>query len=848
MKTQRFCRARARTYYAAGSLVLAASTISAQVTGNTAAPVQVSKLSDRTAARGTVHGRVLDPLGAAVAGARVELLSGETVVASAVADGSGFYQVSLLKSGDFRLRSGAASFEPSLTSPRYFSAGASTAIDLTVATPTDTEQITVTATGTPTPIAQVAGSVTVLNDDQFSHVRDLQEPLRYVSGVQITQTGQAGGTTGLRIRGSNTNASKVVIDGISVNDLGGAAEFANIASAGIARIEVLREPDSALYGSDALAGVVSFTTRRGGTPLPLIDYEGDAGNFHTYRQEASVSGASHRFDYFLDGARQDTGNNLPNDEFHNATFADNVGFQPNATTDLRFTFRHVSAEGGKPNATALYGIPDSAFSTEHDLVIGGTLDSRTTDRWHNVLRYGGLRLNYQYNKLALAGIPVYTTSKGVTSITSYLGAPVTIVGANGYKVSGQATLNFNPSSLGTTTNRSQRDFVYGQTDYRLDGLFGANSHTLLLAGFTYTDERGTGISSTPANPNPAYTPVERGNYSTALEIKGDAAGRFFYTVGTGLEDNAVYGFAATPRGSAAYYLVRPSNNSFLNGTKLHTSFSKGIKGPSIYIQQHSLYSLILPTNPTLVQQDNIAQVGAEQARSYDGGVDQEIGHGRARIGATYFHNEYGNGLEFVSQANLIATGFADASNTAINGGAYVNSLAYRTQGLEVEIESKLGAHLFARGGYTLTDGTVQRSFASSALKPSINPLFPGIPIGTGPLVGGRPFRVARNSGYFGLQYTRSRWNAQLNGTLVGFRDDSDFLSGNLILPNHNLDGQYQRLELTGEYRVSHHLSAYVEAQNLLSERYTEAFGYPALPFNFRSGLRVSFGGESWKLK
>ena len=190
-----------------------------------------------------------------------------------------------------------------------------------------------------------------------------------------------------------------MIDGIAADDLGGAVEFANIGAFGIASAEVLREPDSALYGSEALAGVVSLTTRRGSTRLPQIEYQGDAGNFHTYRNEVSLSGATHQFDYFTDFGRYGTSNNEPNDEFHNATFASNIGFQPNATTDLRFTLRHIDTEGGKPNALLLYGHPDTAFSIEHDVYIGGVLDSRTTDRWHNQLRYGGLRLWYDYNKL-----------------------------------------------------------------------------------------------------------------------------------------------------------------------------------------------------------------------------------------------------------------------------------------------------------------------------------------------------------------------------------------------------------------------------------------------------------------
>ncbi len=837
--------------------VAAASLTHAQISPSTIAQ---SPDTTHTTSSAAITGVVKDPLGVNVAGATVTLLSGAKSMGSTTSGPDGSYFLTVQATGRYALRVTAPTFEANTIAPRYFRRDGHASVDLTVATPTDTQEITVSATGTPTPIAQVGAAVTVLTSDDFPHVRDIQEPLRYVPGVQITQTGEAGGTSGLFIRGGNTNANKVVIDGIPADDLGGGVEFANIASAGIGSIEVLREPDSALYGSDALAGVVSLTTRRGATPLPLFDYQGDAGNFHTYRNEFSVSGASHQFDYFSDFARQETSNNQVNDEFHNVTFAENVGYQPNSTTDLRFTFRHTSAEGGKPAANSFYGLSSDAFLAEHDEYIGGVLNSQTARNWHNQLRYGGLRLNYLYDTPAPAGIPVYAVVKGVTTttISSYAGLPVTIVGANGYRVTGTSTLTYAPYPAcangavfcpQTTANPSKRDFVYAQTDYKADSFLqriGVNTHMLLLAAFKYEDERGISLTNGVLSGN-----ADRGNYSTMLEIQGDAGTRFFYTIGTGLEENAVYGFAATPRFAGTYYLVRPNGANLFSGTKLHSSFSKGIKSPSIYIENHSLFGLLNSSGHTnVIGQFGVNPVGAEQSRSYDGGLDQEFGQGRARMGLTYFHNEYGNSLEYLSQSVLVNNaGLAFATDTAFAGGAYVNTLSYRGQGLEAELEAKLSRHLFARGGYTLLDARVQHSFASSALKPSINPLFPTIAIGSSsPLVGNRPFRRARNTGYFGLAYTRSRWNAALDGTLVGYRDDSDFLSTALLLPNHNLDGRYQRVELTGEYHFTARLSTYAEIQNLLSEHYQEAFGYPTLPLNFRSGLRLNFGGESWKIK
>jgi iron complex outermembrane receptor protein/vitamin B12 transporter len=222
---------------------------------------------------------------------------------------------------------------------------------------------------------------------------------------------------------------------------------------------------------------------------------------------------------------------------------------------------------------------------------------------------------------------------------------------------------------------------------------------------------------------------------------------------------------------------------------------------------------------------------------------------------TYFHNEFTNGIEYVPHSALVKLGFAAAGNAATQFGATINSMAFRAQGAEAEVEYRISNHLFARGGYTYLDAVVQRSFSSSSAPVrNTGSSFSTIPIGQySPLVGARPFPRAPHSGYFGLNYMRSRWYGSLTGTLVGRRDDSTYLSdenfgSSLLLPNRNLLGAYQRIDLSGGYEVSHALTAYANLQNLLSEHYNEAFGYPALPLAFRAGLKVSFGGESWRIR
>jgi vitamin B12 transporter len=790
---------------------------------------------------GSLRGTVTDPLGALVVSATVELLDGTSVAQQTKTDAAGNYSFHLQKSARYQVRVVAPTFQ-STTSKAVFVAGSGKAqIDVTLATQTLTQQVTVTATGTPTPEAQVGAPVSVLTADQYRYSTEVQDPLRLIPGAQMTQTGQVGGTTGLSIRGGNTNANKVLIDGVPADDIGGKVEFANIDAVGIDKIEVLREPNSSLYGSDALAGVVSLSTARGSTLLPLLTYSGDGGNFNTFRQVGTLSGTFRHFDYYSAFARTDTRNNLPNDAFHNGTYVGNFGWTPNTANDLRFTVRHLTVSADQPNAILLYGIPDDASVKERDSYYSAAWNNQTTEKWHNQIRYGGLRLNYNYTDYAATGI--YNADEDV-----YLGAPVNLQGANGYRVSGQAIFQYGESYGSTYPNDylapSKRDFVYAQSDYRI------NPHIVALGAFKYEDERGSTLTS-----GGPPTAIERGNYSYTIQLAGDLWNRLYYTIGSGLEDNGLFGFAATPRASVAYYLFRPTSNGWLTGTKLNFSFGKGIKEPSIYYQSISLYDILAaaPNGSALIKQYGVSPIGAETSRTYDGGVDQQLWNGRARVSVTYFHNEFTNGVEFVPQSALLELGLPAASDPAVEFGAAINSQAFRAEGAEVTTEYKIGSHLFARGGYTYLAAVIQRSFSSES-QPTYNPNFPNIAIGAfSALVGARPFNRAPHSGYFGLTYNRSKWYGSFTGTLVGRRDDSDFLTdaqfGNsLLLPNRNLDGAYQRLELGGGYQLSRSIAAYTNIQNLLSEHYSEEFGYPALPLTVRAGIKISFGGESWRLK
>ncbi len=164
------------------------------------------------------------------------------------------------------------------------------------------------------PQAQVGAPITVLDATLIDALgnTDVLEPLRNVPGAAIVQLGGRGGTTSLFLRGGASNFTKVLIDGVPANDIGGAFDFADLSVTGVDRVEVMRGSNSVLYGTDALTGVVSLTTKRGSTRIPEAAFSIDGGNLGTSRADGSLGGAVTRFDYFSEFSHLQTDNKVPN--------------------------------------------------------------------------------------------------------------------------------------------------------------------------------------------------------------------------------------------------------------------------------------------------------------------------------------------------------------------------------------------------------------------------------------------------------------------------------------------------------------------------------------------------------
>ena len=794
------------------------------------------------AEKAVVRGVVTDPAGAVVSRAEVELLRAGKTVSSAITDGQGKYQFAVAQPGRYRVRATAATFAPQVSDPVYVGGSGSAEINLSLNIGTVAQQVVISATGTEMPESQVGASVSVINHDDFQNKLDIFEPLRRVPGAQVVQSGQHGNNASLFLRGGNSNANKVLLDGVPMNDVGGLTNFGPLATTAIDEFEVLRGPNSVLYGADALAGVVNLTTRRGTTPLPELTYAFDAGNFNSLRHDVSVSGAHRQVDYLAEFSRFDTGNSVPNNTFHNGTYVANFGWAPLTSTDIRVVGRFTSSALGLPGPIQFFAIPDNSFQRDQDTFISVTAQNQTTSRWHNLLRYGATRLREQFENPSPSGIPFDPFGFG----PNFLGQNVTIKGANGFSVTGQGILDFGGIYPINTSSSSKRDFMYFQSDYS----FG--SHLLALFGFKYENERGFTLAGSSTDTN-------RHNFSYTTELQGNW-GRAYGTVGVGVENNTVFGVAATPRVSLAYYLFKPKSSGALNGTRLKFNYGQGIKEPSIFEETASLFRFLsgIPGGQQIISQFHVGPISPERSRSFDFGVEQSAWNGRAKLGVTFFHNQFTNQVEFLSDDALLLLGVPSQVATQPAFGATVNSADTRALGAETELQLDLGHHLHARAAYTYLDAVVQRSFSSDELCPVLtpgfctNPQFPNILIGAfSPLVGDRPFRRAPHTASFYLSYVKPRYTLNLSGYMVSRRNDSTFLSDQffgttMLLPNRNLAESYQKIDLGGSYNLSRYLTFYTTVENLANQHYSDAFGFPALPLTFRSGIKIRLGGESWK--
>jgi vitamin B12 transporter len=778
-----------------------------------------------------VRGTVTTPFGVPLGNARVQLIQGKGVAAFTFTQMDGTYEIRSSAAGRFLLLTSAAPYTPSIGQDFYGSRTALITRNIVMQYTTVTPQLAVTASGIPTPLQQIPSAITLIPQSALATQTGITNDLRQSAGTNVVQTGQTGGPVTLYVRGGGPDANKVLTDGIPSTNIGGYFNLSPISTTALTGPELYRGANSALQGAGAEAGIVNLTTTRSSALRPTLNYTGDAGNFYTYRNEAILSGAFKRLDYLAAFGRLDTSNALPLDRYHTTNEAANIGYSILTNTTARFTLRNTLSAAGLPSAHDIYAISSSGKQADQNLYSGLTIENVLAGNWHNLARYGIARKREQVEQFTPTGQPVTTIVNGVPQ-TIYYGNPITLRGANSYRTAGQAAF-----LLPTYDAVSNRDELAYQSNYTFPWRIAA------LFSFHYENERGRLLNPTTSQ----NQIIKRTNYLYTLQIQGDIKHRLFYSLGGAAEQNELVGLTGTPRLGLTYDAVRPGAKPF-HGTLLRANVATGVQEPSLTAQLTSLHSLL---QQTASNNFNIAPITAERSRTYDVAIDQNILNQKLILKAGYFHNQFNHQLEFIA-ANGLEHYFNIPANIATQiPAASLNSLAYRTQGLETELQYQPLNHLFLHGGYTYLASIVLQSFASDTVTPAFNPNLPGIPIGAlSPLIGQRPFRRPPQTGFFAAELTSTRFSASIKGALASHSDDSTFQLNNdrnhgntLLLPNRNLDFAYAKLDLNAVFTATSHITLFTQLDNLLGQQHIGPIGYPGLPFTIRAGMKFRIGGN-----
>jgi len=303
----------------------------------------------------TLTGTLTDPSGAAIARAAVsaERLPAPGNLQRATSGDDGRFTLSLAP-GKYRVRITHLSFAR-VEEELALTAGETRELRIRLELERLAATVVVSAHAEPAAVEAITAPVSVVTREEIEQRQSvsLAPLLESLPGFSLGRTGREGGVTSLFLNGGNFNFTKVLVDGTAVNEPGGAIDFSNFTLDNVEKIEVVRGAESALYGSDAMAGVVQVFTHRGTTRRPQLILLAEGGGFSTARGAAQLSGLVGRLDYSAAAAYFETAGQGPNDSFLNRTLSGNFGWRFTETNRVRLSLRNNTSDAGVAGQTVL---------------------------------------------------------------------------------------------------------------------------------------------------------------------------------------------------------------------------------------------------------------------------------------------------------------------------------------------------------------------------------------------------------------------------------------------------------------------------------------------------------------
>ncbi len=456
------------------------------------------------------------------------------------------------------------------------------------------KDLVISANRNPVLTRKIGSSVTVITRDEIENrrVRFVTDLLRTVPGLAVSQTSNAGSQTQIRIRGNEANHTLVLIDGIEVSDVGNGTEFnfAHLLTTNIDRIEIIRGPQSALFGSDAIGGVISIITRQESEGKMSGTTSAELGSFHTSSLESSIHTGGDWYNLSVFGSQYETlGTNVARrgnekDGYQNTTLGINGHITPRE--GLRFEIASRLSESEKE-----FDQQDFRFPTTTTEGLTFDTDDSTTS-------------SQIYGRISGTLSPLESNWK------HRLGAAITDSDNDSYL---NGTFNFG--------NEGQRKKYDYQLTYSLDIPRWANSVHNFTFAYEYEEIRFRNIGPTPTSLQNQRNDLDQDSFIGEYQLS--LWDRLSISSGIRHDDNERFDDITTYRLTVAYLI--PNYN-----IKIHGSHGTGSNNPT-FTELFGFFPGFFTGNPALKP---------EKSRGYDLGIEKKFKDGLITTDIAYFNSDF----------------------------------------------------------------------------------------------------------------------------------------------------------------------------------------------------------------
>ena len=664
-----------------------------------------------------LQGTLLDASGAGVGGARVTAqLEGDSYarVWEAISADDGSFTLAF-PAGRYHLRFVRSPFV-TRDFVLEFASNQQRTLDVKLQLERLAASVVVTAQAEPALAQETTASVSVITRDEIDARQSVTLPdlLLFSPGMAIGRTGAEGGTASIFLNGGNSNFTKVLVDGTPINTPGNAVDFSNLTLDNIDKVEIVRGAESAIYGTDAVSGVIQIFSHRGTTRIPDVSVFGDGGSFSSGRGGAQIAGLLGTFDYSGAASYFQTAGQGANNDFLNRTLSGNLGYSLSDTNQLRLSLRNNTSEAGIPGQTVFE--PPSLYQRYvlHVFSTNARWDFATGTHWHHEIG-GGESYNRQHS---------LNPKQSFFATDKLAGCP-----------------QENPSSIptpefcdftGDSRFQYNRANLSAQTSYLLPS-FG------VTAGYQYEVENAA-ISSLNVNH------VRRNNQGGFLDFHYLPHSRLSLNFGARAEANANFGTRVVPRVGASVALRY--GKGFWGDTRYRVFYGQGIKEPrfdQLYSDKFGDFG-----NPSLKP---------EASKNFSTGIEQKLANDRVKLSGEYFSNRFYDIVSFAYCTPAFPCGALTFPGFP-NFGYFFNTDRARARGANIAVEARPLPWLMLMGNYSYDDTLVIAS--PNAFDPSEQP-------------GNHLLRRPPHSGSLTMNATLRRLNVTLAGYFSGVRTDIAFL-------------------------------------------------------------------------